>query len=267
VRHGSRTMRVAPATCATRCSVSRAGGTIAGTFGGTSCSMSQPLTLSMIGCMCALWIGRSRHCGLLFCAECAGQFMYLSQNKVKFKFRICSDCHDDHDTTAENIRENAAQSIESVAQVAKAVGRAARHKHRASTTGDAFPGGAIEAGCAGFSPSFPAIAHYPQTLSLSPALPVACDGLPCGCWRSRLTWLHTLSRQRRPGRTGPTQDRAAPAGAGHGGRRGALVRLWAADARYNSSAGGHSGRPLRGLRRIWRRRGARATACVPLHRH
>ena len=50
--------------------------------------------------------------------------MFLSQNKIKFKFRICSDCADD-DQTQENIRENAAESIESVARVAKAVGRAA----------------------------------------------------------------------------------------------------------------------------------------------
>lgn len=69
-----------------------------------------------------------RHCGLLFCGDCANHFMFLSQDKVKFKFRICADCKDD-DVTAENIRVNAGEAVASVTRVAKAVGRAARERH------------------------------------------------------------------------------------------------------------------------------------------
>lgn len=36
-----------------------------------------------------------RHCGLLYCSMCANHFLYLTQNNIRFKFRICSDCNDD----------------------------------------------------------------------------------------------------------------------------------------------------------------------------
>lgn len=56
--------------------------------------------------------------------------MYLTQNKVRFKFRICSDCKDD-EATAENIRDNGGTALDSVTQVAQAMGREARKQKEA----------------------------------------------------------------------------------------------------------------------------------------
>ena len=71
-----------------------------------------------------------RHCGLLFCSDCADHFMYLTQNKVRFKFRICSDCKDD-EQTADNIRDNGASAVAGVTQVAQAMGREAKKQKEA----------------------------------------------------------------------------------------------------------------------------------------
>lgn len=71
-----------------------------------------------------------RHCGLLFCNDCADHFMYLTQNKVRFKFRICADCKDD-EATADNIRDNGANALDSVTQVAQTMGREAKKQREA----------------------------------------------------------------------------------------------------------------------------------------
>jgi hypothetical protein len=72
-----------------------------------------------------------RHCGLLFCGDCADHFLYLTQNKIRFKFRICSDCNED-DETIENVKNGGAQAaIEGVTRVVQAVGAATR-QHRKS---------------------------------------------------------------------------------------------------------------------------------------
>lgn len=71
-----------------------------------------------------------RHCGLLFCNDCADHFMYLTQDKVRFKFRICADCKDD-EATADNIRDNGAMALDSVTQVAQTMGREAKKQREA----------------------------------------------------------------------------------------------------------------------------------------
>eukprot|EP01046_Picozoa_sp_COSAG06_P059254 COSAG06_NODE_12194_length_1411_cov_0.834604_2_plen_126_part_01 len=56
--------------------------------------------------------------------------MYLTQNKVRFKFRICADCKDD-EATADNIRDNGANALDSVTQVAQTMGREAKKQREA----------------------------------------------------------------------------------------------------------------------------------------
>jgi hypothetical protein len=66
----------------------------------------------------------------LFCNDCADHFMYLTQDKVRFKFRICADCKDD-EATADNIRDNGAMALDSVTQVAQTMGREAKKQREA----------------------------------------------------------------------------------------------------------------------------------------
>lgn len=66
----------------------------------------------------------------MFCNDCADHFMYLTQDKVRFKFRICADCKDD-EATPDNIRDNGAMALDSVTQVAKTMGREAKKQRDA----------------------------------------------------------------------------------------------------------------------------------------